>query len=133
MTVELDKLCWPAIICVDDDAELLVARSADSISTKQWLDDAGLAAGCMGSSAADKGLLPLTLIDSSGQSFAIRVNNLDSAAVSVDFVAQERCYTLNEIVGLVQQHASMQGHCCVAKIGAGSIQQAIQMVEHLNQ
>ena len=118
-------VCWPALLCITNDAELLTVNSADQLANQQWRDDAGL--------FAEVGIAPkfgngMELIDSVGRVFTVLANDQDS----FDCLYADRRYGLAEVIQLVQQHAALHGHCCVAKIGAGSIPQAIQIVEHLN-
>ena len=119
---------WPALLCAGNDAELLIVNSADQLADQQWRDDAGLLAEVAIEPNVGIGMEVAELIDSDGRLYTEYAN--DPASIELRYA--DRCYLLSEVVQLVRQHAALQGHCCVAKIGASSIPQAIQIVEHLN-
>lgn len=123
-----DTISWPALIRVANDADLLVVTSAAPITDPQWRADVGLCFGFTTNCDQACASQSLELIDSNGRVFAVLLKGTDS----IELLPSDRLYKLSEVVQLVQQHAALQGHCCVAKIAAGSIQQAIQLVEHLN-
>ena len=126
-----DTISWPALIRVSNDSELLVVHSTDTLADPNWRLDAGfLRTAQTVSTSGGSGLLgaSLELIDSNGRLFEVELKG----AVSIECTRTSRHYDLSEVVNLVQQHAALQGHCCIAKITAGTIPQAIQLVEHLN-
>lgn len=100
---------WPAILKSSNDDELLfVATPADLQELQQG---AGLQAGDM-------------LVDSGGMSFA-----LNSDGVASEQPQQQM--TLEEVLALVRRHASVCGHCCVSKMGAPGIAQAVALVDEI--
>ncbi|WP_020681411.1 DUF4144 family protein [Marinobacterium rhizophilum] len=66
------------------------------------------------------------LIDSAGQVYRLLPGK---GGPRMDACAQ--ALTLNEVLVLVRNHASVQGNCCVAKLGARSIDEAIHLVAYL--
>jgi hypothetical protein len=59
------------------------------------------------------------LIDSRGALFTIVADEPTGPEVQL---------TLDEVIILVRQHASLCGHCCVSKLGASGIAEAVAMV-----
>jgi len=115
---------WPVLVRIGDDAELLTVGSAAQFADPQWRDTAGLRP-----ITVEGGLnTGLEIIDSSGRVFNTAAKDSDT----IEWHATKRIYSVEEVVRLVRCHAALQGHCCVAKIGARSIQDAVQMVEHLS-
>ena len=106
-----DTIHWPAIVHYDNDAELAYVASL-----QQWLDDAELSG--FDYQAEDE------LIDSHGNVFLLQYKS----DTLVRPVASGRSKTLQQVLGLVKAHLSEQGSCCVAKLSAYSIAEAIALL-----
>lgn len=107
---------WPAIIKHSDDPELIfVSNQSD------WENNVDLH--FFKYEATDY------LIDSSGNIYNLREKN--SSYVTPE--PRGDSLSLNEILGLVKAHAAQQGSCCVAKLYAPSILEALIIVESLNE
>jgi hypothetical protein len=133
MNEKRHTICWPAIVRIEADAELLAVRSEAQMCDADWRDENGLflpsAGGSDKESFGESYDHTPELIDSSGSVFTLRL----AGDGSVAFSGTGKRYLCDEIVGLVQRHAAVQGHCCVAKIGAGSIEQAVSLVERIDE
>lgn len=103
--------------------ELLIFRSASEFEAALREPDHDIQAYCL-TDPDNNGLL----IDVRGSVFKWAVTTSGAS-----YRATGKQLPLPDIVDLVRRHAALQGHCCVAKIGAGSITQAIALVGHLNQ
>jgi len=101
-------ILWPAIVSLKDIDELLFVGSQ-----QQWESEADFKP--VRFQPGDQ------LIDAAGSVFSLGENEL----VESDAV------TLDQVLDLVRQHASVCGQCCVSKMGAPSITDAIRMVEHI--
>ena len=97
---------WPAIIEFTGQAELALIRDQS-----QW--DSELQLHSSSFRSHDR------LIDSLGSVFNLSNKELLSSGKSIG---------LDELVRLIQAHASQNGECCVAKFSAISIAEAIQML-----
>lgn len=106
---------WPAIIKYSNDDELTFVGSIEEWNKNPELHRFGYA-------------LEDVLVDSTGQVFALTdVNN--------DIVTPRKSgngLNLDEIINLVRKHASVCGQCCISKINAGNIGNAIQLVEGIS-
>ena len=105
---------WPGVVLHDGDPELVyVAGLAD------WERDAGTPAA--GYAASD------CLIDASGSVFTL------TAQTGQRIVLQPRgdSKSLVEMLGLVKAHAAQAGSCCVAKLYAPTIADALAIVAAL--
>lgn len=132
MNTKRQHICWPAIIRIVEDAELLAVKSAGQLNEAVWREDQGLFLPGAGSTDAESvrescSIAP-ELIDSSGLAFNLHL----AADESVECAHADKRYLCAEIIELVQRHAALQGRCCVAKIGAGSIAQAVLLVEQID-
>lgn len=101
------QVTWPAVVKFNNTDELLYAGSIEDWQSNSEMGGASFQAGDL-------------LIDSAG-----RVYNLVTGA---DYNDQQQ-RTLAEVIELVRQHASVCGHCCVSKLGAPSIRDALQLVD----
>jgi len=119
---------WPVLIRVADDAEMLVVESAATLDNPAWRDESGLFFHQVSDQTKAESSESPELVDSVGKVFSVRVRNDGS----IEYLSKDHCYGVSEVVRFVQQHAALQGHCCVSKLGARSIQQAITLVEQLN-
>jgi hypothetical protein len=63
------------------------------------------------------------LIDSAGLCFQIAKNRNER------FMATGECLNLPQVIQLVRMHAAQDGACCVAKLNANSIADAIAMLQ----
>ncbi len=107
-----DRIQWPAVIQVRGDDELRFIGSA--IEWEQCCLDADV-------SIADR------LIDARGCIFGLvsRAGRLQPAVAS-------GCLTLAQVLVLVRAHVALQGSCCVAKLGARSIIDALHLIEKIS-
>jgi hypothetical protein len=107
---------WPAIIQHAGDAELVYVGDQ-----AQWETNSELQQTTYHESDV--------LIDSQGHtfSFATRNNQL------IQPQARSETLSLNEILGLVKAHAAQKGSCCVAKLYAPTIKDALAMVASLDE
>lgn len=101
---------WPSVIKYQNTEELLFVGSP-----QDWLANPEI-----GNSRFQAGD---TLIDSDGRVYPLKGDR----ATAVQSSSQQ--LSLQEVLELVRQHASVCGHCCVSKMGAPSIGAALQLVE----
>jgi hypothetical protein len=106
---------YPALLHYQDDDELEVVSSGDDWGRKCH-SQAFVAAVQPGD----------RLIDSQG-----RVYSLQQSSGQVQLQNGEEHLSVQQVLQLVRRHASLQGSCCVAKIGARSIAEAIHLVTQL--
>jgi hypothetical protein len=99
---------WPAILKLHGAVELIPL-----LNPERWGCDPHLQA--MQMTADD------CLIDSSGRSFRIGPGGT--------FIASGHRFGLSEVLQLVRMHAAQDGACCVAKLNARSIADAIAMIQ----
>lgn len=101
---------WPAILCFHGDADLVYVPDQAAWETDPHLQGQPY-------HPEDR------LIDSSGNSFVLERNGakliLQPASITI---------SLDEVLELVRRHAAQDGACCVAKLSAASIAEAIAMV-----
>lgn len=107
---------WPAIVKHSDDAEIIYVSEQS-----EWNADADLHDFEYDESDC--------LVDSSGNIFSLttRDNNY------VKPVPRGESMELHEILGLVKAHAAQQGSCCVSKLYAPTIAEALEIVRSLNE
>ncbi|UTW12866.1 DUF4144 domain-containing protein [Marinobacterium rhizophilum] len=111
-----DNIQYPALLQHPDDDELDVVSCSED-----WVQK------CR-SQAFVAGLYPgVRLIDSQGRVYPL---TLSCARVQLQDGTEQ--LSLDQVLQLVRLHASLQGSCCVAKIGARSIADAILLVVHLS-
>ena len=107
---------WAVVVRMAGDAELIyVADQCD------WDEDKG---GCQPACAEGD-----VLLDASGRVYRL-TRTVDGRVVPE---ATGATRTLIEVLGLVKAHAAQSGCCCVAKLHAASIRQAIEMVKSLDE
>jgi len=121
------RVQWPVLMRIAGDAELLAVGSARQLDDSIWRDDTGYFSNSGSADKQSQALLVMELVDSDGRVFKVR----ESESGSMEYFCTEQSYRLDEVVQFAQQHAAVRGHCCVAKLGAKSIQQVITLVEHL--
>jgi len=68
------------------------------------------------------------LMDSTGVSYFIS----DAGEGEKALALMQKSIDLDEALGWVRAHASLQGHCCVAKLYASSIQEVFGILESLD-
>jgi hypothetical protein len=107
---------WPAIIKHAGDAELVYISDQS-----QWESDSEL-------QQADYDESDL-LIDSQGHTFNLVMR--ENQPVQLQPRAQS--ISLVEILGLVKAHAAQKGSCCVAKLYAPTIKDALVIVASLDE
>lgn len=127
MTDEKYLIRWPVLLRVKGDVELITVGSAEQLGNPQWRADTGLFPDI--AMEPQSWLECMEVIDANGQVFSIQ----PAERSSIEYIASGHRYGLGEVIQYVQQHAALQGHCCVAKMGAKSIDEAIHMVEQLDQ
>ena len=99
---------WPAIVSLKGVDELLFVGSLNLWESDAEFNPARFQPG-------DR------LIDTSGGVYSL--GGLKPIADNV--------LSHEQVLELVRQHASVCGQCCVSKMGAPSIRDAIQMVQHI--
>ena len=107
---------WPGIIKHADDAELVYVSDQS-----EWDMDEDLHYGEYDESDC--------LIDSSGNIYTLtkRSDKYVKPEPSGDSIS------LNEILGLVKVHAAQKGSCCVSKLYAPTIRDALKIVDSLSE
>lgn len=110
MTEQTDtpQIRWPTVLKLHGADELTYLQDTES-----WRRDPHLQATQL--TAED------CLIDSTGRGFRIGTTGA--------FIASGRQFGLAEVLQLVRRHAAQDGACCVAKLDAPSIPEAIAMVQ----
>ena len=106
---------WPAIIKLSDDAELTYVSDQT-----EWDNDVDLH--YYEYDEADY------LVDSYGKTYTL--NETQSFYIEPEPNGDSK--SLQEILGLVKEHASQQGSCCAEKLNAPSIVDALKIVESLS-
>jgi len=101
---------WPAIICFHGDAELAYVPDQTAWDQNPHLH---------GQNFHPKD----SLIDAQGNCFA-----LNGSADKVHLQPTGTSLGLDEVLQLVRRHAAQDGACCVAKLSAASIAEAIALV-----
>ncbi len=110
-----DRIRYPALLQYCNDDELDVVTGADDWE-RRCLAQSFIA----GVQSGDR------LIDSQGQVFLLGVT-----CGQVWLSTTVKPLSLQQVLALVRLHASQQGSCCVAKIGARTIGEAIHLVASL--
>lgn len=112
---EVAGLChWPVLVKYVDYEELGYIESAAS-----W--EVELGAGGAYLNVND------VLIDSSGVAFTV-VSQGDQKSLN----RSQGAVNLEQVLTWVRAHASMQGHCCVAKLNASSIAEVFTILKSLD-
>lgn len=107
--MESKRIAWPGIIKYSGDAELVYVASR-----ARWESDATL--------RYDRYHRDDRLIDTTGACF--RLAALRDGCVMPEFTGE--ILSLEEVVVLLKEHAAQSGTCCVAKLGASSVAEAIR-------
>ena len=110
--IDVQSIQWPALIKYFGDAELTFVRDAAA-----WAEDSQL--------ASQQYHLLDRLIAADGRSYALTTG--PDGKVSPVF--DGNILTLEVLLEAVREHASQQGQCCVAKLAASNLAQAIGLVE----
>jgi hypothetical protein len=110
MNITDDKTNWPAVIRHGEDPELSFIADQSA-----WLEY---------TSHEDPGTDD-SVIDSSGHRYEI-IRNGGEFRLQAD-----GSVTLTELLGLVKAHAAASGSCCVAKLYAPTIEEALKIVASL--
>ena len=110
MPLPLSTIIWPAIVLHDDDPELTYIPDAAALAAQ--------AARC---EADDR------LIDSEGRMFS-----LSCTKDALRPIPTGEVMGLEDFLGLVKAHAAQTGSCCVAKLYAPSIADAMAIVASLD-
>jgi len=107
---------WPALIKHSDDPELIYVSDQT-----EWESDVDL--NRHEYDGADY------LLDASGKTYTLE--GKDNSSINPE--PNGDSMSLQEILGLVKAHAAQQGSCCVAKLYAPSIVEALKIVESLKE
>jgi hypothetical protein len=107
--MESRQVAWPGIIKYSGDAELVYVASRT-----RWESDSALR--CDHYHRDDR------LIDTTGASF--RLTALRDGGVMPESTGE--ILSLEAVVMLLKEHAAQSGACCVAKLGASSVAEAIR-------
>ena len=109
-------ISWPGVIQHADDPELDYFENPEAFENS-----------AMGSvSAFDENTL---FIDSEGHVYELRYT--DSGTTQLRDTGKHR--TLEQVLGLVKAHAAHAEHCCVAKLWAPTIHDAISIVRSVSE
>ncbi len=103
-------ILWPAILHMHQQAELIYL--ADQTQSQGYMQSQRFIA-----HAQDR------LIDSAGQIYSLTATN--------DWQATVHTLKLSEILNLIREHAASLDICCIAKLAADTIPQAIAIVVSL--
>jgi len=115
MSMQNSSINWPAIVKYTDDAELTYFNGQT-----EWENNINLR--LTDFEETDY------LIDSSGAIYSLIQTENDNVIPKLTGNSK----TLNEVLGLVKEHASQAGSCCVAKLYAPTIEDAFKIVQSLN-
>ena len=110
MNITDDKINWPAIIRHGEDPEL--SFIADQSAWLQYISH-------------EDPVTDDSVIDSSGHRYSIIRHGGEFRLQAAGSV------TLTELLGLVKAHAAASGSCCVAKLYAPTIDEAMKIVASL--
>ena len=110
MNITDDKIHWPAIIRHGEDPEL--SYIADQSA---WLEF----------TSHENAGEDDAVIDSTGHQYSIVGHGSEIR------LETSATITLNELLGLVKAHAAAKGSCCVAKLYAPTIDEAMKIVASL--
>lgn len=105
---------WPAIIKHEGDAELI-----HILNQSEWENDSDL--NSLEYDEADY------LVDSLGNAFTL-THRIDNRVIP-EPTGEEK--SLIEVLGLVKAHAAQAGSCCVAKLYAYTVNDALEIVRSL--
>jgi hypothetical protein len=107
---------WPGVIKISGDAELVYVADQAAWEQNPELYSADY-------SEADY------LVDSAGDVYCLTIKT--DKRVKPECSGKAR--TLVEVLGLVKAHAAQSGSCCVSKLYAPSIREAMEIVASVNQ
>ena len=107
---------WPGVIKISGDAELIYVADQAEWEQSPDLHSADY-------SEADY------LVDSAGDVYCLTIKT--GNRVKPEASGESR--TLMEMLGLVKAHAAQSGACCVSKLYAPSIREAIEIAASVNQ
>jgi len=105
-----DRINWPAVIRHGEDPELTYIPDQAA-----WLEF----------SSHENAGEDDAVIDSTGHQYRIMNGGSDCRLQTPETIM------LNELLGLVKAHAAARGSCCVAKLYAPTIQEAMKIVASL--
>ena len=108
-------LHWPVLIKYADYEELGYVADAS-----KWENEVGAAGAYL--NLAD------ILIDSSGVSFAV----VEQADNQMMLKPTQRVFGMDEVLGWLKAHASVQDHCCVSKLHASTIGEIFTLLKSLD-
>ena len=108
-------ISWPAVFKHTNDPELDYYEDLEALE-KDMLQNypATLAGGY--------------LLDSNGEVYTVSAMHNGK----LDLLDTGRSKTLEQVLGLVKAHAAQAEHCCVAKLWAPSIPEAVQIVHSIS-
>ena len=109
MSEEYSSVTWPAVIQLKLDDELIFIKDE-----KSFLSDPSIQSMLL--QAEDR------LIDSKGNVYNLKKN------IKLEIIPSKTSISLNDAKGLLQNHLSSLGTCCVAKFDAHSIAEAFKFV-----
>lgn len=115
-TIDIAELDWPAVICFTGHDELLYLASRED-----WyahVDEPG-----PGDSMNE------VLIDSAGRRYALGFDAQDRLSI----LGCNGRETLDTMIERLQHYAAMNGVCCITKIAAPDIRQAIELVGSIDE
>ena len=111
----LSAVKWPVLIKYSDYEELGLITDVSG-----WETEVGVGATHL--STAD------ILIDARGASFSLLEQNDGSKAL----VPTQSAVEIDQLLTWVRAHASLQGHCCVSKLYASSIDEVFAILKSLD-
>ena len=103
---------WPAFVKIDGDDELTFYRDQ-----AEWENDTDQPV--LGYGAGDR------LVDSRGHMFTLDQQDAESFDTSPD----DKVLSGAEVTELVRNHFANLGNCCVSKLGPGSIEECMQLLD----
>jgi hypothetical protein len=109
MSEDYSSITWPAVIQLKSDDELIFVKDE-----QHFLSDTDIQITLL--QDEDR------LIDSNGEVYNLRKN------LKLEIIPSKTTISLNEAKGLLQNHLSSLGTCCVAKFDAHSIKEAFRHV-----
>ena len=112
------KIQWPAILIHMEDDELVYLKNEQDweLEAQGHIDDLS------------------HLFDSSGVSFCLKLDTLDANIPNkhLSWIPATEPISLAQVLSRIRQHASTLGHCCTAKLGANTVEQAFEIIKYLD-
>ena len=107
----VSEIVWPAILIQPQQNELVYLKSSSDwlIEAQQMID------------------VESRLLDTSGRSFQL----CDLKKEQGDWEISDQEIKLDELIQRVKMHASLQGYCCSAKLGANNLPQVFDILRYL--